>query len=280
VAAARALGEAGNIPALDVAQQQALYEDTRIQLVAAENDARQLRERVNIALGLWGADATWRAEARLAEPPSTEASLDHVEADAVAQSLVLDAARRRIDASRARLGLARVAGWMPQLDAGVAAAREGGINYAGPAVRIGVPLFNQGEGIVGVRYAELQREQARYVATAVRLRAEVRAAREQLVFARDRVEWYRTVQLPLRQQIVDQSQLQYNAMQLGVFQLLQARREQIHAGRGYVDALRDYWIARANLSRLLAGGSVDEPLRAGAGEGDGVVRVESGEGSP
>jgi cobalt-zinc-cadmium efflux system outer membrane protein len=42
-------------------------------------------------------------------------------------------------------------------------------------------------------------------------------------------------------------------MQIGVFQLLQARRDQIDAGRAYVQTLLEYWQARAALDQLMAG---------------------------
>jgi len=63
----------------------------------------------------------------------------------------------------------------------------------------------------------------------------------------------RTVLLPLRERVVQHAQLRYNAMLLGVFQLLVARREQIDAYRDYLDSVRDYWIARADLERAAAG---------------------------
>jgi cobalt-zinc-cadmium efflux system outer membrane protein len=44
-------------------------------------------------------------------------------------------------------------------------------------------------------------------------------------------------------------------MQIGVFQLLAARREQAEAGRNYVATLLEYWKARATLEQLLAGRS-------------------------
>ena len=59
--------------------------------------------------------------------------------------------------------------------------------------------------------------------------------------------------LPLRHQIVRETQLQYNAMRAGVFQLLQAKRDEIDAGREYVESLRDYWVARADLERAVGG---------------------------
>lgn len=42
-------------------------------------------------------------------------------------------------------------------------------------------------------------------------------------------------------------------MNTSVFQLLIARRDQIEAGRAYVEALREYWLAAADLEQLLAG---------------------------
>ena len=42
-------------------------------------------------------------------------------------------------------------------------------------------------------------------------------------------------------------------MLVGVFQLLVAKRDEIDAGRGYIEALRDYWIARTDLERAVGG---------------------------
>ena len=64
---------------------------------------------------------------------------------------------------------------------------------------------------------------------------------------------YRDQLLPLRERIVAQTLLEYNAMQVGVFRLLEARREQLEAQRAYVATLREYWRARATLEQLLAG---------------------------
>jgi cobalt-zinc-cadmium efflux system outer membrane protein len=61
------------------------------------------------------------------------------------------------------------------------------------------------------------------------------------------------VVLPLRRRIVEGTQLHVNAMDLSVFALLQARQSEIEAGRRYLEAVRDYWIARAGLERTIGG---------------------------
>jgi len=59
--------------------------------------------------------------------------------------------------------------------------------------------------------------------------------------------------LPLRQFIVDETQKQYNGMFIGAFELLQTKRDQVEAGRQYIEALRDYWIARSQLQQIAGG---------------------------
>lgn len=65
--------------------------------------------------------------------------------------------------------------------------------------------------------------------------------------------FYRTTLLPLREKIVDETLLQYNAMTTGPLQLLAAKRDQIATATAYVDALRDHFTARAEAEALLAG---------------------------
>jgi len=63
--------------------------------------------------------------------------------------------------------------------------------------------------------------------------------------------YYQEIVLPLRRKIIDETQREYNAMQVGVYQLLAAKRGEIEAGRGYIETLRDYWLSRVALERAL-----------------------------
>jgi outer membrane protein, heavy metal efflux system len=101
--------------------------------------------------------------------------------------------------------------------------------------------------------AEFRRAEQEYYALGVRLRSTARALEERLQGADDRARYYRDILLPLREQIVRETQLQYNAMQLGVFDLLRAREQQIQAALAYVETLLDYWLARTDLEQLLSG---------------------------
>ena len=87
----------------------------------------------------------------------------------------------------------------------------------------------------------------------VRIRATAQVVRDRLEAARDRVLYYRDIVLPLRERIVNEAQLQYNAMQLGPFQLLRAKEQQIETAVGYIAALREYWLATGDAGQLLSG---------------------------
>ena len=128
-----------------------------------------------------------------------------------------------------------------------------GTRTLGPGVEVPLPIFNQGQPALASAQARLRQSQRRYAALAVEVRAEVRRARSRMAAARDRAEYYRRVIVPIRRQIVEQTQLQYNAMLVGIFQLLQAKRDEIDAGREYVEALTDYWVARSELARAVGG---------------------------
>jgi cobalt-zinc-cadmium efflux system outer membrane protein len=84
-------------------------------------------------------------------------------------------------------------------------------------------------------------------------RSTARLLKARVQGAEDRARYSRDVVLPLRERIVRETQLQYNAMQVGVFELLRAREQEIQAAIAYVDALLDYWLARTELEQLLSG---------------------------
>jgi cobalt-zinc-cadmium efflux system outer membrane protein len=116
-----------------------------------------------------------------------------------------------------------------------------------------IPLFDQGQARLGRAVTELRRARQEYYALGVQLRSTVRTVHERLQGAQDRALYYRDILLPLRERIVNETQLHYNAMQLGVFDLVRAREQQIQAAVTYIETLLDYWLAHTDLGHLLSG---------------------------
>ena len=59
--------------------------------------------------------------------------------------------------------------------------------------------------------------------------------------------------IPLRERIVALAMRHHDAMLLGVYQVLLAKQAEVNAYREYIEAVRDYWIALADLERALGG---------------------------
>lgn len=250
--AARELFEAGNITALDLATERALYEESRLTAAQAETALSVARRRLTALLGL-SESTQWTAAARLPEPSGKLIAIERAEQVALDRSIDLEATRRRFTAAARRANLSRAEGWLPDVRAGIGAERDEGEWGFGPVAEIELPLFYQGQGEVGRAAAEMRSRRHEYSALTIEIRARTREALTRLTEAHDRAVYYKTVLLPLRDEIVQQTQLQFNAMSAGVFQLLQAKRDQVQTARGYVEALRDYWTARAELEQILAG---------------------------
>lgn len=265
---AQRLRQAGNIAALELANERAFYEESRSRITLSEAVAFSRREELNALMGLSGMETYWQPAGRLAEPPEESPDLADLEARAIEQSLDLVQLEHRYVGAARRANLARAEGLLPTLRAGIHLGREDDRREFGPVIAFDLPIFNQGQAGVALAQAEMRQLEQQYRALAIRIRAAVRTARNNLLIAVRRVNHFRDVLLPLREQIVEQTQRQYNAMELGVFQLIMARQDQVRTAQEYVIALREYWHARATLDQILAGRLVSAEGDLGIMAGD------------
>ena len=250
---ARRLNEAGNITDLDLARERALAEAGKLALRSAEIAARQSREQLNDILGLWGKNTEWRVDARLPDIPVQAMPTEDIERVALSRSIDLSHARQRIIVAGEQSGFNKTTALIPGLGFGPFAERNEGAWDVGPVFEFPIPLFDQGQARVGRAAAELRRAQQEYYAMAIRIRSTARTVRDRMEGFRDRALYYRDILLPLHERIVNESQLQYNAMQLGPIQLLRAREQQIETAVAYIEAQRDYWLARGDFGQILIG---------------------------
>jgi cobalt-zinc-cadmium efflux system outer membrane protein len=252
--ARKRLREAGNITELELANEQALYGQARIDLARSEAELVKGRERVLALLGLWGPEANIKVAARLPDLPPSDMGVDHIEAVAIRQRLDLAAAVKELNATYQSLGLTQQFTWLNGSELSVDGERgTDGSWVTGPGLTLPIPIFDTGAAQVSIARSRIRQATARLYALAVQIRSDARSARAEMLAARDRANYYRTSLVPLRRKITQQTQLQYNAMIMGVFQLLQAKRDEIDAGRDYIESIQDYWLARTELERAIGG---------------------------
>lgn len=244
---------AGNATDLEQALDRDAREQARIDLARAEADIEIRREQLNAVLGLSGDQTKWTAAGTLGELPAAPPALDDLEQAAVAASLDLAAGRARVASAENTVGAERVRAWLPELGVGVSAIEQGEGIEVGPALRIGIPLFDQRSGPRARARATLAKAESELTAAAVELRANARAARIAALAAYQEARHLRDIVLPLRQQIVDQTLLHYNAMNATTFDLIAAHRSLADAGHQYLDALHRYWNAMSRIGAMRRG---------------------------
>ena len=250
---ARRQHEAGNIREVDLAGHQLALYEAKLELSQSEAGMMADRERLNSLMGLSRAEADWKIVDVLPEIPLTDPSLKELEALAISQRLDLAAARQEIQILERAISLARLR-VVPALEIGVETEREpNGSRVTGPTFDFEVPIFDQRQAPIARTKAELRQSRLRLNAMEQEFRSEVRLVHGRLHTTRTAVEYYKNNIILLHEQIVALSQKNYNFMLIGVYTLLQAKKDEINARREYIEVLRDYWIAHSELERSVGG---------------------------
>jgi cobalt-zinc-cadmium efflux system outer membrane protein len=246
--------DAGNASDLDLATERAVVEQVRTDLKRSTTDVLVAREALTRIMGLWGADTEFTVPSKLPDPPPLEVPLEHQESLAIDRRLDLAAARGDLQTLSYALATAKNQRFIGAASVGAEFERSPeGYSTVGPTASIELPLFDQKQAVIARLEALVRQAKARETALAVGIRSEVRTARGRVLAARDVVDQYSKVVVPLREQVVTLSEEQYDSMLLGVYPLLVAKQAEVNAYREFIESLRDYWIARADLGRVTGG---------------------------
>ncbi len=249
---------AGNINDLGLANEQVAFQQVKLDLIRSEADLLAARERLNRLMGI-GTAPTWKISQELPQLPGEEPSAQDLESRALTQRLDLAAARQEIHVREQALALA-CRGVIPAVNVGIDTERDTDRSrVTGPSFDVELPVFDRKQAPIARAKAELRQSQRRLSVLETQIRSEVRSTRDQVQVARQAIEQYQKGLIPLREQIVAESQKHYNYMLVGIFQVLQAKREEVSAYREYIEAFRDYWTARTELERAIGGRLVSEP---------------------
>jgi outer membrane protein TolC len=205
--------------------------------------------------------------------PGSTRSVKAIEQDALNARVDVQMARLEMEVMANSYGLTRKTHFLNVLDAsGVSKTqKDRGEKHAdggGYELVLEVPLFDFGKA--NVREAE-----QRYLEAANRLgQLGVNAASE----AREAygayhatyaiAKKYESEVLPMHQTISAETELQYNAMQVDAFVLLETARERSRAKVAGIEAKRNFWLASTDLSVAMLGSTLDS-------EPDAVIAATS-----
>ena len=243
--------QAGNISELRDDGRQVLAEQARVALLKSRAQVEDAREALTALLGVPGTSA-WTLAATLPALPAADPPLAELESKALTQRLDLAAAHAEVERLTQALALRTHTRLLPGVDLGIAAERDSeGTPTVGPTLDLELPIFDQHQGQVARLQAQLRGAQAMQRERALAVAAQVRAAHRHLAQARSVIAHYQTALLPLQARMVALAQKQYDAMLLGVYGLILARQAELSTDRAYIEAVRDYWLARVALERAV-----------------------------
>ena len=251
---ARRMVGAGNWSKLAQAREQAFYAEATAQLARARQNAVMRREQLMRLMGLWGADINFELPDRLPDLPRAANEASDIEAVALAQRLDIRAMKRDMESLASSLGLTKATRFINVLELGPADDREGNSAVKrGYEISVELPIFSWGGAQTAKAEAIYMQAVNRAAEVAVNARSEVRESYASYRTAFDLARHYRDEIVPLRKQISDENVLRYNGMLISVFELLADAREQVGSVNAYIEALRDYWLADAELQMALTG---------------------------
>ena len=245
--------EAGNINDLELANQQSTYSQAKLDAAQVAAEMRSDQEKLNRLMGVWGVQTQWKIGNEL---PGLAGSFrtEHLESLAIAQRLDLAASKAEVGAIVQSLGLTKTYRYVGAIEFGVDTERSPDRQrLTGPTLQLELPIFNQGKGRIARLEAQLRQAERRLEARAIDIRSEVREARDRLLAKKDLATYFRDELVPERKKVLELTVTSYNGMLKGPYDLLLARQNELAAERGSIDALRDYWIARADLERAVGG---------------------------
>jgi cobalt-zinc-cadmium efflux system outer membrane protein len=259
---ARRLDAAGNIQPRSLSLELADAASGRID--AARARAAALRARADLAalVGL-STREDWRVPARLPAPPAADASPGDLTERALETRLDVAAARREVAAFESALTATKVWRWIGDFELGYERETEtDGVRLRGPTLALKLPLFNFNRDGVLRAEASLEAARARRDALELAVRNDLALALDRMTTAREIADVYRTALVPQREAATAHTLAEANYMLSGAFELLATRREQFTAYGEYIEAVRDYWLARIDLERALGAHLADDVTTA------------------
>lgn len=251
--AARAIRDAGNLPAIVVASEEAMAAQSVANVAEFEVTVTESKAELGRLLGAGVSDTLWTIPDRLADPPAERWTLASLDSLALARRLDVASALASAKAAFSAVGLANRFRLLPDGTIGAFVEREPDGRFIGASATIPLPIFDGGRAGVARARATLDQRVAEHDALVVDAHASVRRALARFEGARKRADQLRTSVLPARRRVLQESQLQVNAMAIPIFALLQAKQAEVDAAHMYLNALRDYWTARAELERATGG---------------------------
>ncbi len=268
---------AGNITELDLSHEQAAASQAQIAAQQANVSAKAARANLDTLIGLSPTDDLWSLSSALPLPPADDDRLDELQSLALTHNLSLMAADQDRSIWDQVTATRRATRWLGDTALGLEREKDrDGVRASGPSLDLELPIFNQGQAKTARLNAKRDLAKAQSAQIRLNLSHQIAARADELQRRRQVVALHSDGLIPQRQTIVARSQEQQNYMLLGVFGLIEAKTREYEAYEGYIEAVRDFWLARVELTRLVGTRLPSTPVSLEVGPSASDVLEPSG----
>ncbi len=244
----------GHSSVIEAADSEIFLSGMRTSLTRQRLAESAAREGLIRQLGLWGQQArSLKLPDRLPELPPNSIDIESVEGQAIENRLDVRMANMNIEGLAKNLKLTRLNPFFSAIELGpVMEKGEGEINR-GYELEFRIPIFDTGDIKTQKAKAIYDQAQAQAEVTAISAASSARQALKSYRSNLEIAKHYRDRVLPLRERVSQEQLLMFNGMLISVFDLLDDLRSSMNMESSYVDSIKDFWIADADLQQALTG---------------------------
>ncbi|MDD5158272.1 TolC family protein [Sulfurimonas sp.] len=245
---------AGNITKRNLLKIQNSYQHARVESIEIAKKYAMARESLNRICGLYGGQTNYTLDSSLKpieSPPNLSKGLEKI---AIASRLDMRAAIAAVDYAAKEAGYTKNTRLLSELELSIESEKnsnEDRLNSFG--IKIPIPIFDFGQARVSKAEALYNQNVHHLYEKAVVIRSEVREKYALLLHAHTIVHEYDDVIVKINQQILEETQLYYNGMLDGIYELLEDKRHLVDAKIEAVEAYSEFWKAQADLEYAVGG---------------------------
>lgn len=245
---------AGNLAKRDMLKIQESYERARIESIKLARENAAAREALNKTLGLYGVQTHYTLSTEPFTPIEPAVSESGLEKRAITDRLDMRSAMKSVDYAAKQAGYSENTRLLDEVELSLESEKTTGekrFNTFG--IKLPVPIFDFGQARVSKSQAIYNQSVHRLYESAVNIRSEVREGYAHLRYTYDIARSYDEVIVKTNQQILEETQLFYNGMLDGIYELLEDQRRAGEAKMEALDALGEVQKAQADLEYTIGG---------------------------
>jgi outer membrane protein TolC len=246
----RQMVQVGNWSRLQLAHEQSLYSELKIRVGESKLHCQQTKEQLSQLMGLENPNLINLPE-RLPALPHSIANIENVQHQ-VANRLDIQIQRLALDALCKNIGLKQTMRFSNVLDVGyIRNSTQGDSPKNGYEIDLQIPIFDWGDASLAKAKAQYMQSVWQLRQTTLNAHSQVRMAYGAYQTKFEIAKLYRDEILPNHKVISKENILRYNGMLISSFELLADTREQISSVNAYIEAQKDFWVAKTEVESAL-----------------------------